>query len=92
MKVSTTKYLIKGDIFSSCSNLFFFYKFPLDKMHYGKEKNETEAPSASCFSIFWSFRSCMLLRFWFPWECCLVKLVAKQMPKIDFWVTILKKS
>ena len=46
-------------------------------MHYGKEKNEIEAPSASCFSILWSFRSSMLLRFLVPLGVLLSEISGK---------------
>ena len=46
-------------------------------MHYGKEKIEIEAPSASCSSIIWSFRSSMLLRFLVPLGVLLSEISGK---------------
>ena len=41
------------------------------------KKIEIEAPSASCFSILWSFRSSMLLRFLVPLGVLLSEISGK---------------
>ena len=67
----------QGGYFFIMFQFIFFYKFLLDKMHYGKEKIEIEAPSASCSSIIWSFRSSMLLRFLVPLGVLLSEISGK---------------
>ena len=51
MKIPTTKYLIKGDIFSSCSNLFFFTNFHLTKCIMEKKKMKLKPPVPAAFQF-----------------------------------------